>query len=429
MIKGRFAIIFYHVLPYLVQKCRTNIEQLKATVDYIKAREKLFIRLTHKGDKAILSTPYNISPRYWNKKTRKIRDSHPEANEINQALQAVTDEAARLWDEDRSLQTMADLKAAMSQQKQRVDDTTPLFVDFAQQYADQQQNGTTKKHYQTVIKNVLAFRPRIKLDEWTKQTMDQYQAFLWSKPKIHSKNTVHKQCQRIGTILNKAHAYDLIPYDANPYKIGYKVTKGEPRDIKLESDELSKMWDARNDIAPQGVKEAVQAFLLSFLLDGARVRDIIDLKPQNISNDTVTFRMHKTGKMKYVLITKRLRTLLNEIPIGDDYVLPASQRMHDKKGNAAIPPTPQQRENQVSSINAKLNKDLKKAAAQLEINQPISMHVARHTFAYLADDRGIPLVEIQQALEHSNIGETRAYIGRLRGDRFTKQRESLHDSF
>ena len=62
----------------------------------------------------------------------------------------------------------------------------------------------------------------------------------------------------------------------------------------------------------------------------------------------------------------------------------------------------------------------------IKIDKHITMHVARHTFAYLADQGGIPLGTIQQLLDHGKIGTTQVYVESLRkNDELDKAVEGL----
>lgn len=68
----------------------------------------------------------------------------------------------------------------------------------------------------------------------------------------------------------------------------------------------------------------------------------------------------------------------------------------------------------VDSALARVNKSLKEVAKKCGIHKNLSMHVARHTFAFLADDGGLPLGTIQNLLGHGDIMVTRAYVESIR---------------
>jgi len=76
-------------------------------------------------------------------------------------------------------------------------------------------------------------------------------------------------------------------------------------------------------------------------------------------------------------------------------------------------------------VLAVMNKNLKKACKAAGI-KAVTCHTARHTFAYLADEAGYTITELQSALNHSKPEITSKYIGRLRGDRMAGKRKELH---
>ena len=68
----------------------------------------------------------------------------------------------------------------------------------------------------------------------------------------------------------------------------------------------------------------------------------------------------------------------------------------------------------VNTENTLFNKQLTTAAVLAGITKKISMHTARHTFAYLADMRGVSAATIQSLLDHGDLATTERYIRALR---------------
>ena len=61
-----------------------------------------------------------------------------------------------------------------------------------------------------------------------------------------------------------------------------------------------------------------------------------------------------------------------------------------------------------------VNRSLKEGATRLAISNKISMHVARHIFAYLSDKNFISFDTIQQVLGQRHINITKDYVESLR---------------
>ena len=68
----------------------------------------------------------------------------------------------------------------------------------------------------------------------------------------------------------------------------------------------------------------------------------------------------------------------------------------------------------VNAKNGYINKYCKELAAHLGLQKKVTMHIARHTFGYLADRSKVSLTMIQSLYGHSSLGMTERYIQELR---------------
>jgi integrase/recombinase XerD len=65
-------------------------------------------------------------------------------------------------------------------------------------------------------------------------------------------------------------------------------------------------------------------------------------------------------------------------------------------------------EKKISFAVSRLNKALKKVRAQAEIDKPLTMHIARHTFGNISGEK-IPIQMLQKLYRHSSITTTIGY--------------------
>lgn len=84
--------------------------------------------------------------------------------------------------------------------------------------------------------------------------------------------------------------------------------------------------------------------------------------------------------------------------------------------------------NQISSKTAIINKYLKKIAVCAGINKNISFHIARHSFAKVAKEKGISTDVIQNILGHSKEETTKRYMGEIDNSECDKTMEKLFDN-
>ena len=62
---------------------------------------------------------------------------------------------------------------------------------------------------------------------------------------------------------------------------------------------------------------------------------------------------------------------------------------------------------------AKINKELKLLASELEIDADVTTYVARHSFASILKNTGVNLALISQALGHQDIKTTEIYLSKF----------------
>ena len=62
---------------------------------------------------------------------------------------------------------------------------------------------------------------------------------------------------------------------------------------------------------------------------------------------------------------------------------------------------------------AKINKELKLLASELEIDADVTTYVARHSFASVLKNTGVNIALISQALGHQDIKTTEIYLSKF----------------
>ena len=83
--------------------------------------------------------------------------------------------------------------------------------------------------------------------------------------------------------------------------------------------------------------------------------------------------------------------------------------------------------NQVSAKTALINKELKKIASLAGIEKQLSFHVARHSFAKIAKQKGIDNSKVKDLLAHSSLKITEGYMGNFDTSENDKALESVFE--
>ena len=174
-------------------------------------------------------------------------------------------------------------------------------------------------------------------------------------------------------------------------------------------------------VAPGTMRyHAWNAFLVSLFARGMRFEDVCLLERRAVrhiadgtSSEVFTYRMDKTGELVQFRMNEPLREVLSRY----------EGRSADRKPLTVFPfldrlpkkATKDQLERRISAANAQVNKHLKALALEAGITLPLTMHIARHTFARLLYEKTKDILKVQRALCHRSIMTTRQYLGSIRG--------------
>lgn len=226
--------------------------------------------------------------------------------------------------------------------------------------------------------------------------------------------------------------------DRNPFlAFKYKGVKTEKEKLNSEEidliiglslEENTPIWHCRN------------YFLFSYYCAGIRAGDFIQLRWCNISTDNrISYQMGKNHKTRDIKLPKQALDILELYRKDDsrptDYIFPLldNNAIYAKAvTQSEIDVLPSEIKNllfnQISSKTAIINKYLKKIAVCAGINKNISFHIARHSFAKVAKEKGISTDVIQNILGHSKEETTKRYMGEIDNSECDKTMEKLFDN-
>ena len=140
-------------------------------------------------------------------------------------------------------------------------------------------------------------------------------------------------------------------------------------------------------------------FMFSFFTRGMSFVDMVYLRNSDIHDGVLTYARHKTGQMLSMRIEPQLQHIIDRYSNASPYILPVLAK-DDSYDNYRQ----QQRE---------LNKFIRKIGVLLNIPEPLTFYVARHSWATLARDCGTPLTVISAGMGHTSERTTRIYLAQL----------------
>lgn len=252
--------------------------------------------------------------------------------------------------------------------------------------------------YQTTLNSFMAFRNNedIYLYEIKAPLIERYQA--WLKRKGVTLNTISFYMRIMRTAYNNAVEYNLTS-DMHPFRKVYTgIAKTTKRSVTLEV-----MKEIRHFATDDpNIAFARDMFLFSFYTRGMSFVDMSYLKTTDIVDGMLHYARKKTGQEIDIEWTTELQEIVDRNPsCNEPYLLPIIKKSNGKERN-------QKRYKQTV-----VNENLKKISKALQLKEPLTMYVARHTWASLARDTGIPLKTISLAMGHESEKTTQIYLKNL----------------
>ena len=263
------------------------------------------------------------------------------------------------------------------------------------------QNGKvrTSETYKSALSSFKKFRQDedIMLDCLTSEIMEAYEA--WHKSRGVAPNTISFYTRILRAVYNRAVEDDIIE-NRNPFKHVYTgVDKTVKRALPLPVIKKIKALDL--SLNPS-LDYARDMFLMSFYLRGMSFIDMAFLKKSDLKNGYITYRRRKTGQQLIIEWTKEMQMILDKYPENaTDYLLPIIKNPGTNERCT------------YRNMGYNINHNLKKIANMVGVQIPLTLYVARHSWASAAKAKGIPLSVISEGMGHDSEATTQIYLASL----------------
>lgn len=237
----------------------------------------------------------------------------------------------------------------------------------------------------------------IMLDSLTSEIMEAYEA--WHKQRGNSPNTISFYSRILRAVYHRAVEDDIIE-DRNPFRHVYTgVDKTIKRALPLPTIKKIKALDL--SLSPP-LDYARDMFMMSFYLRGMSFIDMAYLKKTDLRNGSVVYRRRKTGQQLTIGWVPEMQAILDKYPDNPtQYLLPIIRTDGINERCA------------YHNMGYNINHNLKKIAELVDINIPLTMYVARHSWASAAKAKGIPLSVISEGMGHDSEATTQIYLASL----------------
>ena len=256
----------------------------------------------------------------------------------------------------------------------------------------------TSETYTATLKSFMEFREEhdVPLDGVNSDLMLLYEAHL--KAKGVRMNTISFYMRMLRAVYNRAVEKELTP-QKYPFRHVYTgVDKTVRRAVPVK---VIKVLKELNLSMKSSLDFARDMFMFSFYTRGMSFVDMAYLKKTDLQNGILTYCRRKTGQRLTVKWEKCMEEIIKKYPSNSStYLLPIIKEQGNER---------KQYDNALHLVNYRL-KDL---SGMLKLQRPLTMYVARHSWASVAKVRNVPLSVISEGMGHDSEKTTQIYLASL----------------
>lgn len=268
----------------------------------------------------------------------------------------------------------------------------------------------TSETYTATLKSFMEFREEhdVPLDGVNSDLMLLYEAHL--KAKGVRMNTISFYMRILRAVYNRAVEKELTP-QKYPFRHVYTgVDKTVKRAVPVK---VIKALKELNLSMKSSLDFARDMFMFSFYTRGMSFVDMAYLKKTDLQNGILTYCRRKTGQRLTVKWEKCMEEIIKKYPSNSStYLLPIIKEQGNER---------KQYDNALHLVNYRL-KDL---SGMLKLQRPLTMYVARHSWATTAKDEGVAISVISESLGHTSEKVTHVYLASFDNNAMSKANKKV----
>ena len=237
----------------------------------------------------------------------------------------------------------------------------------------------------------------ILMDDCTMDVMEAFNVML--KNEGLQKNTLSYYNRILRAIYNTAVEQELTE-DRQPFK---KVYTGIAKTVKRAVSIKTIRDIAHLDLSDKpSLDYARDMFMFSFYTRGMSFVDIAFLKKSQLQYGILSYNRHKTGQALNIKWEKPMQDILNKHRANGPYLLDIIDT-HSKTDERM----------QYKNKSLRINNNLHKIGQMIGLQAPLTMYVARHSWASACKASNIPISVISEGMGHDSEETTRIYLAQL----------------
>ncbi len=381
--------------------------KVKFRLSSVEGKEgTLYYQVIHDRTVRQIRTGYSIFPEEWDPVSAEIMFTSQEGKRreylvaIRENLKRDINKLARIissLERKGVFYTTGDLVACFCNHSR--EDFLFTFMRNVINHLKQQGKIRTSETYMTTLNSFMRFRgdKDILMEEIDSDLIMSYEAYL--KERDVTLNTISFYMRILRAVYNRAVEKEFT-IQRYPFKHVYTgVEKTVKRAIPLKVIKDIKEMDL--SLLPS-LDYARDMFLFSFYTRGMSFVDMAYLKKKNLSDGILSCRRKKTGQQLFIRWESCMQEIVDKYPANDSpYLLPIIRR-----------PGVDER-TQYKNALFLVNRKLKEIAKRLGLSIPLTMYVARHSWASIAKSKNIPVAVISEGMGHDSERTTLIYLASL----------------
>ncbi len=381
---------------------------------------RLYLRVFDGADSRSVTTDYRVYPEEWDASRRWLKLPFSRGERGRQLAEI---ESSMMCDIRRMEVVIGKL---MKEGAYTIDDAMWRYRAlmqgntlgaFTEKLAREMEQGgfiRTAKAYRTAATRLIEFSgdKALSFERITPALLSDFQAEL--KTGGRTMNTISCYMRTLRAIYNKAINDGRVARRVDNLFAGVYTGVSTTRKRALTNDELAMLvtFDPTEEAPirtnrqelPEHLQPGLAMFLFCFHARGMCFIDMAYLKKTDLRGDTIHYKRHKTGQpieLKVLPAMRRILDWFNFHTAGSPYLFPV---ITDANGDTNL---------QYESGLRLQNQRLKKIAELCGISKKFSTHSARHSWATVAKNAGLPLAVISEGLGHTNQRTTEIYMASL----------------
>ncbi|MES2387875.1 MAG: site-specific integrase [Bacteroidota bacterium] len=274
----------------------------------------------------------------------------------------------------------------------------------------------TASSYRCALVSLRKYASSLYFEDMTPAWLAQYERYMLKNG--YSSTTVGIYLRCVRTIYNCAIEKGIVLATFYPFgKRKYQIPAGANIKKALTRADVQKIISYTPKYPDTWEEQARDLWLLSYLCNGMNIKDLCNLKYQNIEGKRLVFTRQKTERTT----RSNAKPIVAHLPETALAIIERWGQQHKRPSSFVFPfynmDMDAERRLAVSlQVVRNINTWMKRIGEDLGIEAPITTYTARHTFSTVLKRSGASIEFISESLGHSDMKTTENYLAGFEDD-------------